>query len=99
MSKQGDAEKSREALISVGAAFFLMVLKLVAGFLSGSLGILAEATNSALDIVASLVTYAAVRYADQPADEDHLYGHGKAENLGAFVQSSIMLLTCGWIGW
>src|SRR5687768_4504015 len=96
---QPSTEKSREALTSIVAAFCLMGLKLIVGFLSGSLGILAEATNSALDIVASLVTYAAVRYADQPADEDHLYGHGKAENLGAFVQSSIMLLTCSWIAW
>ncbi len=91
--------KAIQALISVAAAFFLMVIKLIVGLLSGSLGILAEATNSALDILASLVTYAAVRYADKPADESHHYGHGKAENLGAFVQSAIMLFTCGWIAW
>ncbi len=92
-------EKQLAALFSIAAAFFLMVLKLGVGLASGSLGILAEATNSALDIVASLVTFAAVWYSDKPADESHHYGHGKAENLGAFVQSGIMLVTCGWIAW
>ncbi|MDQ4074779.1 MAG: cation-efflux pump [Chloroflexota bacterium] len=92
-------EKSREALTSVAAAFFLMMLKLVVGALSGSLGILAEATNSALDVLASLITLGAVRYADRPADESHHYGHGKAENLGAFVQGIIVLLTGAWISW
>lgn len=92
-------EKSRMALTSVLAALLLMGLKLAVGLLTGSLGILAEASNSALDTLASLVTVAAVAYADRPADEDHHYGHGKAENLGAFVQSGIMLVTCGWIGW
>lgn len=92
-------QKLIAAFTSVGTAFFLMLLKLTVGLLSGSLGILAEATNSALDIMASLVTVIAIYYADRPADETHHYGHGKAENLGALVQSAILLLTCGWIGW
>ena len=92
-------EKTREALASVGAAIFLTLLKLSVGLWSGSLGLLAEAANSALDTLASLVTLAAVHYAAQPPDETHHYGHGKAENLGAFVQSGLMLATCLWIGW
>lgn len=94
----GTTSKEAAALWSVAAAAFLMLLKFGVGILSGSLGILAEAMNSLLDIFASLVTFAAVRYADRPADEQHLYGHGKAENLGAFVQSLIMFATLGWIG-
>jgi cation diffusion facilitator family transporter len=92
-------QKISEARVSVLAAAFLTALKLGVGITSGSLAILAEALNSALDIVASLVTYGAVRYGDRPADETHHYGHGKAENLGAFVQSGIMLVTCAWIAW
>jgi cation diffusion facilitator family transporter len=92
-------QKANEARSSILAASFLTILKLVVGVTSGSLAILAEALNSALDVVASLVTYGAVRYGDRPADETHHYGHGKAENLGAFVQSGIMLATCAWIAW
>ncbi|MCB0077007.1 MAG: cation diffusion facilitator family transporter [Anaerolineales bacterium] len=92
------SDKLREALTSVAAATFLFILKLVVGLWSGSLGLLAEAINSALDILASVVTVTALRYADLPPDADHPYGHGKAENLGAFVQSGIMFLTCLWIG-
>lgn len=86
--------KTREALLSIGAALLLTLLKLGAGVTSGSIGLLAEAANSALDVFASGVTFLAVRYAEQPPDDEHPYGHGKAENLAAFAQSGLLLLTC-----
>ncbi|MCJ7625442.1 MAG: cation diffusion facilitator family transporter, partial [Anaerolineaceae bacterium] len=90
-------EKSDAASSSVVAAVFLTVLKLIVGLLTGSLGILAEAAHSGLDLVAALVTLFAVKFSDQPADEGHPYGHGKIENLSALIETLLLLLTCVWI--
>jgi cation diffusion facilitator family transporter len=92
-----EKEKRSAALSSVLAAVFLTVLKLVVGLLTGSLGILAEAAHSGLDLVAALVTFFAVRVSDRPPDEEHLYGHGKVENLSALVETLLLLITCAWI--
>ncbi len=92
-----EREKSSAALNSVGAAVFLTGLKVVVGFWSGSIGILAEAAHSGLDLVAALVTFIAVRAAGRPADTHHHYGHGKVENLSAMVETLLLLATCGWI--
>jgi len=67
------------------------------GLLTGSLGILAEAAHSALDLVAALVTYVAVRISGRPADRSHLYGHGKVENLSALLETLLLFVTCCWI--
>jgi len=69
----------------------------VIGILTGSLGILAEAAHSGFDLMAAIMTAAAVRFSDKPADEDHLYGHGKIENLSALLETLLLLLTCVWI--
>lgn len=90
-------EKSAAALNSVAAAVFLTGIKVVVGLCSGSIGILAEAAHSGLDFIAALVTYIAVRTAGRPADAEHLYGHGKIENLSAMVETLLLLATCGWI--
>ena len=90
-------DKRRIALTSVIAAVFLTGFKLIIGFLTGSLGILSEALHSGLDLVAALITFLAVRIADQPADEDHNYGHGKIENYSALVETILLLITCFWI--
>ena len=92
-----EKEKRDAALSSVAAAVFLTVLKLVVGLMTGSLGILAEAAHSGLDLVAALVTFFAVRFSDRPPDEEHLYGHGKIENLSALVETLLLLITCVWI--
>lgn len=90
-------EKAAVALASVGAAIFLTLLKLVVGLLSGSLGILAEAAHSGLDLVAALMTLFAVRVADRPADITHTYGHAKVENLSALAEAGLLLLTAAWV--
>jgi cation diffusion facilitator family transporter len=90
-------EKRIVAATSVIAAIFLTGTKLVVGFLTGSLGILAEAAHSALDLAAAVITFFAVRVSDRPADESHLYGHGKVENLSALWETLLLLITCGWI--
>ncbi len=90
-------EKNRAALSSVIAAIFLTSFKIVVGIATGSLGILAEAAHSGLDLVAALVTWFAVRIADRPPDKHHLYGHGKVENLSALFETLLLLVTCAWI--
>jgi cation diffusion facilitator family transporter len=90
-------EKQRVALTSVAAAVLLTGMKLTVGLLTGSLGLLAEAAHSGLDLVAALITYLAVRVADRPADAEHLYGHGKVENLAALLETLLLLVTCAWI--
>jgi cation diffusion facilitator family transporter len=92
-----DQEKKRAALISVLAAVSLTVLKTTVGILTSSLGILAEAAHSGLDLIAALVTFLAVRLSGKPADEEHLYGHGKIENLSALFETFLLLATCVWI--
>ncbi len=93
----GEKEKRAAALSSVAAAVLLTGLKLAVGLLTGSLGILAEAAHSSLDLVAALVTFFAVRLSDRPPDERHLYGHGKIENMSALVETLLLLVTCVWI--
>ncbi len=91
------AEKKTVALTSVAAAFFLTGIKLIVGLQTNSLGILSEAAHSALDLVAALMTVAAVMVADKPPDKEHPYGHGKIENVSAFGQTILLVLTCAWI--
>jgi len=90
-------EKKRVALISVFAAIFLSGFKLVIGLLTGSLGILSEALHSILDLFAAVITYFSVRISDKPADTDHHFGHGKIENLSAFIETILLFITCIWI--
>lgn len=91
------AEKKAVALTSVIAALFLTGIKLVVGLQTNSLGILSEAAHSALDLIAALMTYGAVALADKPPDEEHLYGHGKIENVSAFAETILLVFTCAWI--
>ncbi len=90
-------EKRLVAATSVIAAIFLTGTKLAVGIMTGSLGILAEAAHSALDLAAAIITLFAVRVSDRPADATHLYGHGKVENLSALFETLLLLVTCGWI--
>lgn len=90
-------EKNRIALISVGAALFLTSFKLIVGIITGSLGILSEALHSGLDLVAAAITWFAVRISDKPPDRDHHFGHGKVENLSAFIETILLFVTCIWI--
>ena len=94
---QASREKNNAALSSVIAAVGLTMLKLVVGITTNSLGILAEAAHSGLDLVAAIITLIAVRISDRPADGNHRYGHGKVENLSALFETLLLLATCVWI--
>src|SRR6202158_5309313 len=83
----------RVMLGSVAIGVALVVAKLVVGVLTGSLGILSEAVHSIFDLAASTFTLVAVRTARKPADREHPYGHGRAENLAAFTEGVLLLIT------
>lgn len=95
--RAAEVEKKSAARNSVFAALFLTLMKLVVGLITGSLGILAEAAHSGLDLVAAFVTLLAVRVSDKPADREHTYGHGKVENFSALVETILLFVTCAWI--
>lgn len=82
--------KVRAAQLSILAAAFLIALKTVTGFLTGSISVWASLLDSTMDIFASLINFFAVRAAARPADEDHAYGHGKAESLAGLFQSLVI---------
>jgi cation diffusion facilitator family transporter len=94
-----DARKDKRsaALSSVFAAIGLTTFKLIVGLLTNSLGILAEAAHSGLDLVAAAMTFFAVQVSDKPADMEHPFGHGKIENLSALFETLLLLATSGWI--
>jgi len=93
------AAKRRVALHSMIVAAVMTLLKLAAGLMSGSLGVLSDAAHSALDLVGVTLTFFSVQLSDRPADEDHTYGHGKFENLSAFGEAGLMAISCAWIIW
>jgi len=98
-SERATHEKRLAALASVGSAVVLVLLKVFLSVVTGSLGILSEALHSILDFVAAVITYLSVKVADQPADAQHLYGHGKVESFSAFVETGLLLLTALYIIW
>jgi cation diffusion facilitator family transporter len=93
----GTSAKKRTVAISLLAAAIMSFLKLWAGLVSGSIGMLSEAVHSGLDLVASIITLASVTISDRPADEAHAYGHGKMENLAAFTETLLMIASVLWI--
>jgi cation diffusion facilitator family transporter len=93
------AEKQRVALHSMLAAAAMTLLKLGAGLVSGSLGVLSDAAHSGLDMVGSMLTFFSVQVSDRPADEDHTYGHGKFENFSSFGEVLLMAVSSFWIIW
>ena len=92
-------EKQRVALISMAAAAVMTLLKLAAGLISGSLGVLSDSAHSGLDLLAAGLTFFSVRVSDKPADEVHNYGHGKIENLSSFAEVLLMAASSAWIIW
>lgn len=75
---------------SVLTAGFLIVAKLVAWSMTGSVSLLASLVDSVMDSIASLINLFAIRYSLQPADEDHRFGHGKAEPLAGLAQAAFI---------
>jgi cation diffusion facilitator family transporter len=81
----------RAAFASLAVTLILVAAKTLTALATGSLALLSEAANSALDVGTSVVTFIAVRIASRPPDHDHPYGHGKAENLAALLQTMVLV--------
>jgi cation diffusion facilitator family transporter len=75
----------------------LIVLKVVVAVITGSISILAQAVDSSLDLFAVVITFFTIRIAAKPADEEHPFGHGKAENIAAIVQAMLIFTAGGLI--
>jgi len=80
-------KKLRTALLSVIISAVLICAKVIFGFFTNSISILASAVDSFLDLSASSVNYFSIRKAEKPADREHRFGHGKAEGLAGLFQS------------
>ena len=85
------------ALIAFAMSFILVLAKSIVWFFSGSSTVLASLTDSIQDCFLSATNFMAVRYAMQPADEDHRYGHGKMEGIAALGQAAFILGSCVYI--
>ena len=95
---QGLVKRKRTAaLVSMLAACGMTALKLIAGLLTGSLGMLSDAAHSGLDLLGTALTFISVRISDKPADEEHPYGHARVETLSAFTETFLMGASCVWI--
>jgi cation diffusion facilitator family transporter len=94
------ARHPRQVTLASGAIdLSLIIAKLVVGVLSGSLALVSDAVHSGLDLMASVLAYIAVRTAEQPADVDHPYGHGRAENLAAYTEGILLLIAAAVIAY
>ena len=83
------------ALLSIASNSLLIILKVVAGTLTGSVALLTEALHSAIDLIASIVAFFSVRKADEPADDNHPFGHEKVEDLAAAIEGVLILIGSG----
>ena len=92
-----DSHKRNIALFSLVVSVFLVVIKIAIAYFTNSMGVFSEALNNGLDIVTVLITFLAIRISTRPADKDHPYGHGKYENLSAFLETSIISALCFFI--
>jgi cation diffusion facilitator family transporter len=83
------------AAVSVVSNTVLILLKFVAGSITGSVAILTEALHSSIDLIASVVAYFSLRKAEEPADDLHRYGHEKIENVAAGIEGMLILVGSG----
>lgn len=97
MNKEQQNIKVRTARLSIISNTALIILKAVAGFYSGSVSIISEAIHSALDLVAALIAFFAVKVSDKPADKEHPFGHGKYENVSGVIEALLIFAAAIWI--
>ena len=90
-------KKVNVARLSIFSNTTLIVFKVIAGILSGSVSIISEAIHSLMDLLASVVAFFSVRISDTPADKNHPYGHGKFENISGVVEALLIFVAAFWI--
>ena len=90
-------KKKRAALYSVISNSMLIILKFIAGFITGSISIISEAIHSFIDLLAAIIAYISVGYSSHPADRNHPYGHGKIENISGTIEAILIFVAAGYI--
>ncbi len=91
------SSRSGAAKLSIAAISLLILIKVVASIITGSIGIRADAVHSTLDLVAAIIAFIGIRISGKPADERHPYGHGKAENISGVLVAGLIFFAAGTI--
>src|SRR5947209_19827037 len=81
---------NRAALLAIATNSLLVIGKVIVGFGTGSVSILSEAAHSGVDLLVAVLAWAAIRFAQRPADRTHPYGHGKVETLTSFAEGVLI---------
>jgi cation diffusion facilitator family transporter len=89
--------KTKTARLSIASNTILIIIKIVAGILSGSVSILSEAIHSGIDLVAAIIAFVSVKLSAQPPDKNHPYDHGKYENVSGVIEAFLIFIAAGWI--
>ena len=92
---RSQSRKVGAAVVSIASNSVLILLKIVAGVLTGSVALITEALQSAVDLVASIVAYISIRKSEEPPDSEHPFGHAKFENLAAAFEGILILVGAG----
>lgn len=90
-------KKIRVANVSLFAALFIVLIKALASYISGSIGVLSELFHSSTDLIATFATILSIRYSAKPPDKNHHYGHEKIESFSALFQVIILVLMCAYL--
>ena len=93
------SKKVFAAKISIFSNSFLIIIKLIMGFMTGSVSIISEAIHSTVDLVASIVAFFSVKISDLPPDENHQFGHDKVENISGVIEAILIFLASFFIIW
>jgi len=89
--------KAGASSLLIGVVVGLIVFKVIVGWLTGSISVFAQAADSLLDLFAGVITFSAIRIAAKPADAEHPYGHGKAEDIAGVWQGILIFVAGGLI--
>jgi cation diffusion facilitator family transporter len=89
--------KVKIARLSIISNTLLIIMKLFAGIISGSVSIISEAIHSSMDLVAAIIAFFSVSVSDNPPDSRHPYGHGKIENISGVIEAILIFIAAIWI--
>jgi len=101
MKRQADMQASKERVskVSIATISLLITLKMVAAAVTGSIGIFADAIHSLIDLVGVIIGYMGVRVAGRPPDDEHRFGHGRAEDIAGASIATLIFLAGGIIAY
>lgn len=97
MNETHTKQKQFAAILSIVSNSSLILIKFIAGVVTGSIGIISEAIHSGSDLLASIITYFSVSESSKPADEDHQFGHGKYEDFTSLIEGILIILAAIYI--